>query len=594
MGAIDILAPFIDARSDRYAELSDRIWSLAELRYDEHKSAELHIAMLQEAGFRVTRDAAGIPTAFVAEAGTDGPVIGILGEYDALSGLSQESGAYACQPSPETPNGNGHGCGHHLLGTAAHFAAVAVKEFLERNGLPGRIRFYGCPAEEGGSGKTFMARAGLFDDLDAALTWHPASHTGIFHQSSLANIQAYFRFRGVAAHAANSPHLGRSALDAVELMNVGVNYLREHMVPDARVHYAVTNSGGISPNVVQARAEVLYLVRAPINSQAAELYERVKNVARGAALMTGCELEIVFDKACSNYIPNGVLNQVMYANMQALQGPAYTEGEQQAARRMWDAISADDIDNAGKNLGAVLRNPTPLFSGVAPYEPGRHEISYGSTDVGDVSWVTPTAQCWGACYAYGTPFHSWQMVAQGKLSLAHKGHGARGQDHRRHGGGSLSAARDAGARQGRVVGNAPRPAVRLPDSGGRAAVVHAQVGAGGRPRSAAARYCRASFPASGRQAGRDGAYCASVLTFWWNSTTLRTTLRGSSSMMNRSRSCAPIMPLPSTWPPSHSTRPDQYSLPTSTMGAGGTLPVWISVNASKSSSRVPKPPGIAT
>ncbi|MFY4025988.1 M20 family metallopeptidase [Achromobacter xylosoxidans] len=421
MGAIDILAPFIDARSDRYAELSDRIWSLAELRYDEHKSAELHIAMLQEAGFRVTRDAAGIPTAFVAEAGTDGPVIGILGEYDALSGLSQESGAYACQPSPETPNGNGHGCGHHLLGTAAHFAAVAVKEFLERNGLPGRIRFYGCPAEEGGSGKTFMARAGLFDDLDAALTWHPASHTGIFHQSSLANIQAYFRFRGVAAHAANSPHLGRSALDAVELMNVGVNYLREHMVPDARVHYAVTNSGGISPNVVQARAEVLYLVRAPINSQAAELYERVKNVARGAALMAGCELEIVFDKACSNYIPNGVLNQVMYANMQALQGPAYTEGEQQAARRMWDAISADDIDNAGKNLGAVLRNPTPLFSGVAPYEPGRHEISYGSTDVGDVSWVTPTAQCWGACYAYGTPFHSWQMVAQGKLSLAHKG-----------------------------------------------------------------------------------------------------------------------------------------------------------------------------
>ncbi|MDF3939230.1 M20 family metallopeptidase [Achromobacter denitrificans] len=421
MGAIDKLAPFIDARSERYAELSDRIWSLAELRYDEHKSAELHIEMLEAAGFRVTRDAAGIPTAFVAEAGSGGPVIGILGEYDALSGLSQESGAYACQPSPETPNGNGHGCGHHLLGTAAHFAAVAVKEFLGANGLPGTIRFYGCPAEEGGSGKTFMARAGLFDDVDAALTWHPASHTGIFHQSSLANIQAYFRFRGIAAHAANSPHLGRSALDAVELMNVGVNYLREHMVPDARVHYAVTNSGGISPNVVQARAEVLYLVRAPINSQAAELYERVKNVARGAALMTGCELEIVFDKACSNYIPNAVLNQVMYANMQALQGPAYTEGEQQAARRMWDAISGDDIDNAGKNLGAVLRNPTPLFQGVAPYDPGKAEITYGSTDVGDVSWVTPTAQCWGACYAYGTPFHSWQMVAQGKMSMAHKG-----------------------------------------------------------------------------------------------------------------------------------------------------------------------------
>ena len=588
MGAIDKLAPFIDARSERYAELSDRIWSLAELRYDEHKSAELHIAMLQDAGFRVTRDAAGIPTAFVAEAGSGGPVIGILGEYDALSGLSQESGAFACQPSPETPNGNGHGCGHHLLGTAAHFAAVAVKEFLQDNGLPGTIRFYGCPAEEGGSGKTFMARAGLFDDLDAALTWHPASHTGIFHQSSLANIQAYFRFRGVAAHAANSPHLGRSALDAVELMNVGVNYLREHMVPDARVHYAVTNSGGISPNVVQARAEVLYLVRAPINSQAAELYERVKNVARGAALMTGCELEIVFDKACSNYIPNGVLNEVMYANMQALQGPSYTEGEQQAARRMWDAISPDDIDNAGKNLGAVLRNPTPLFSGVAPFEPGKTEISYGSTDVGDVSWVTPTAQCWGACYAYGTPFHSWQMVAQGKLA-GPQGHGARREDHRCDRRGPVPPARGAGARQARAAGHAPRPALRLPDSGGRAAVFHAQVGQDGGP----AWGRRGCGPVS-CQAGSDGAYCASELTFWWNSTTLRTTLRGSSSMMKRSRSCAPIMPLASTWPPSHSTRPDQYSLPTSTMGAGGTLPVWISVNASKSSSRVPKPPGIAT
>lgn len=421
MASIDSLLPYIDACSERYTGLSDSIWNLAELRYDEHKSAELHIAMLQEAGFRITRDAAGIPTAFVAEAGAGGPVIGILGEYDALSGLSQESGAYACQRSSETANGNGHGCGHHLLGTAAHLAAVAVKDFLQSQGLPGTVRFYGCPAEEGGSGKTFMARAGLFDELDAALTWHPASHTGIFYQSSLANIQAYFRFRGVAAHAANSPHLGRSALDAVELMNVGVNYLREHMVPDARVHYAVTNSGGISPNVVQARAEVLYLVRAPVNAQAAELYERVQNVARGAALMTGCELDIVFDKACSNYMPNRVLSQVMYERMQALQGPGYTEGEHHAARRMWDAISEQDIDNAGKSLGSVLRNPTPLFAGVAPYDPAKTEITYGSTDVGDVSWVTPTAQCWGACYAYGTPFHSWQMVAQGKLTLAHKG-----------------------------------------------------------------------------------------------------------------------------------------------------------------------------
>jgi aminobenzoyl-glutamate utilization protein B len=267
-----------------------------------------------------------------------------------------------------------------------------------------------------------MARAGLFDDLDAALTWHPASHTGIFHQSSLANIQAYFRFRGIAAHAANSPHLGRSALDAVELMNVGVNYLREHMVPDARVHYAVTNSGGISPNVVQARAEVLYLVRAPINAQVAELYERVQNVARGAALMTGCELEIVFDKACSNLLQNRTLNQVMYAQMQAL-GPLRVDQDQHRQAGDFQAtLDGSDVEQVSRPLASVLRGKVPaIFEGLAPYDPAVEETMFGSTDVADVSWITPTVQAWVACYAFGTPLHSWQMVSQGQSGLAHAG-----------------------------------------------------------------------------------------------------------------------------------------------------------------------------
>ena len=421
MSMTDTIDRFFVAERERFASLADRIWNLAELRFQETESAALHVGLLRQAGFRVTENIAGIPTAFVAEAGHGGPIIGILGEYDALSGLSQDSGATICRPSLETGNGNGHGCGHHLLGTAAHFAALAVKTYLETEGLPGTVRFYGCPAEEGGSGKTFMARDGAFDDLDAALSWHPDVFTGLFSRSSLANIQAYFRFKGKASHAAASPHLGRSALDAVELMNVGCNYLREHMPPDARVHYAITNSGGISPNVVQANAEVLYLVRAARNPDAAALYERVCNVARGAALMTGCEVEIVFDKACSNLVQNTVLNRVMQANIERLGAPAFSSADNDTAHGYRPSITDDDIDAAGKHLGQALRNPAPLFAGVAPYDPARQEVLYGSTDVGDVSWITPTAQCLTACYAFGTPFHSWQMVSQGKLSAAHRG-----------------------------------------------------------------------------------------------------------------------------------------------------------------------------
>ena len=419
---MQLLQEFFAREAPRMCALADQIWSLAELRYAETASAQLHIDALAAAGFRITRNVADIPTAFLAEWGEAGPVIAFLGEYDALSGLNQQSGALVCTPSVDSPGAAGHGCGHHLLGTSAHFAAVALQAHLRASGQKARVRYYGCPAEEGGSGKTFMARAGVFDDVDVALTWHPASHSGVFSESTLANIQAKFIFHGKASHAAHSPHLGRSALDAVELMNVGVNYLREHMPPSARVHYAVTDTGGLSPNVVQARAEVLYLIRAVDNAGAAELYQRVQNVARGAALMTDCQVEIVFDKACSNLLPNTTLNKVLHARLLA-EGPLTVAPEEHSRAGLFQGtLSASDIDAVSRPLSQVLRGQVPaVFEGVAPYDPSAQAVLPGSTDVADVSWITPTAQIWMACFAFGTPMHSWQLVSQGKTGLAHAG-----------------------------------------------------------------------------------------------------------------------------------------------------------------------------
>lgn len=422
MTVMNALQEFFTRETPRMTALADKIWSLAELRYAEASSAQLHIDALASAGFRITRNVAGIPTAFMAEWGDAGPAVAFLGEYDALSGLNQQSGALVCTPSVDSPGLAGHGCGHHLLGTSAHFAAIALQAHLQASGQKARVRYYGCPAEEGGSGKTFMARAGVFDDVDAALTWHPASFTAVFSQNTLANIQAKFVFHGKASHAAHSPHLGRSALDAVELMNVGVNYLREHMPSDARVHYAVTDSGGMSPNVVQARAESLYLIRAARNHEAAELYERVKNIARGAALMTDCKVDIVFDKACSNLLQNTTLNQVLYAQMQALGKLQLDERQHKLAGDFQATLDQNDLDSVSRPLASVLRGKVPaVFEGIAPYNPDAQETMFGSTDVADVSWITPTVQAWVACYAFGTPLHSWQMVSQGQSALAHTG-----------------------------------------------------------------------------------------------------------------------------------------------------------------------------
>src|SRR6202789_4059716 len=269
----------VDTHQDDFIALSDRVWEMPELCYTEFRSCAEHTAMLEAKGFRVTREVAGIPTAVMGEAGEDGPVIAILGEYDALPGLSQEAGV--TEPRPLPGDGYGHGCGHNLLGSASLLAATAVKDYLAANGIKGRVRYYGCPAEEGGAAKGFMARAGVFSDVDVAISWHPAAFSGVNEAASLANTRIDFTFHGRASHAAAAPHLGRSALDAVELMSVGVNYMREHMPSDARVHAAILDAGGVAPNVVQAFAKVRYLVRARTLPELGRLIERVRKVAEG-------------------------------------------------------------------------------------------------------------------------------------------------------------------------------------------------------------------------------------------------------------------------------------------------------------------------
>jgi len=411
----------VEAQAGAYTALADRIWGYAELGYEEQQSCAAHIDALERQGFRVQRGVAGIPTAFIAEAGSGAPIIGILGEYDALSDMSQESLALAPCPSSETATRHGHGCGHHLLGTAAHLAALAVKEQLEKTGAPGTVRFYGCPAEEGGFGKTYMVRAGLFDDVDAALTWHAGCVNAIMNTPFLSVIQAYFRFSGVAAHAGGSPHLGRSALDALELMNIGVNFLREHMPSDARVHYAITDAGGLAPNVVQARAEALYMMRAPDNAGVKDLYRRVGDIAKGAALMSGCQVDIRFHSGCSNVLLNTPLNQRLVEHMQRLGVPDYDAHDLRLAQEMQNTVNPAEYDYANTWLSTPWRDPKPLFDHIDPYQPQAPLLQHGSTDVGDVSWVTPTAQCMVACYAFPTSPHSWQWVAQGKSGIAHKG-----------------------------------------------------------------------------------------------------------------------------------------------------------------------------
>jgi aminobenzoyl-glutamate utilization protein B len=424
----DFVEDILTARQQMFCDIADEIWDHPETRFEEFWSAERLAGALEAEGFRVTREAGNIPNAFIACVGQGKPVIAVLGEYDALAGLSQQ--AHCAEPTSATPGANGHGCGHNLLGTAAFAAAVVAKAWLEQRGGEGTLRFYGCPGEEGGSGKTFMVREGLFDDVDAAVTWHPEAFAGMFSTSTLANIQAAWRFTGVAAHAANSPHLGRSALDAVTLMTTGTNFLNEHIIEKARVHYAITDTGGISPNVVQSQAEVLYLIRAPEMADAQQIYQRIEKIAQGAALMTETRVSCRFEKACSSYLPNRTLEAAMYQALQHYGTPAWSEAELAFAKAIRATLSENDLQNSLQNIArtsddagkafARRHQQTLLIDEVAPYVPNDN-ILPGSTDVGDVSWKTPVAQCFSPCFTVGTPLHTWQLVSQGRTSIAHKG-----------------------------------------------------------------------------------------------------------------------------------------------------------------------------
>jgi len=417
----------IDTNAGIFTDVSDQIWGFAELSLQEYKSAALYCKVLKAHGFTVEEGICGIPTAFSASFGSGKPVIGILAEYDALSGLSQEG---ACTEHKEVvKGGTGHGCGHNMLGAGSLAAAFAVKEYLQATGKPGTVIFYGCPGEEGGASKAFMARDKVWYSLDAALTWHPDDVNQVSTGSSNSCIQVQYKFKGVAAHAAGNPEQGRSALDAVELMNIGVQFLREHMSEKARIHYAITDGGGFSPNVVQPTAAVLYMVRSNKVAEAVELQKRVDKIADGAALMTDTTYDRVFIDGLADTIPNHTLEKLLYENFQALGVPEYTEDElafaDELAKTYTPADKAPGVgaENApaiaawvkeqqaacGHAMNAFLM---PLYQGAA--------FSPGSTDVGDVSWQTPTAQINVAAFTDRAAGHSWQNVSCGKSSIGHK------------------------------------------------------------------------------------------------------------------------------------------------------------------------------
>lgn len=411
--------------SDVILNLSDAIWDNPETAFLETNSTELQCEALKKLGFEVQKKLADIPTAFSGRWGSGKPIIGFLGEFDALSGISQK--ADVAVKEPEHEGGNGHGCGHNLLGAGAMAAAYGLKEYLEKTGKSGTVIYFGCPGEEGGSGKAFMARDGVFDELDLALTWHPMDYNIACYESTLANFQVNYKFTGRSAHAAANPHLGRSALDAVELMNVGIQFLREHVLPEVRIHYAITDSGGFSPNVVQPKAEVLYLIRAPKLPDVQETYERVNDIARGAALMTGTQVEIEFVKACSNIVPNNVLTDALQVNMEAVALPTYTEEEIKFAMAIRNSLDkkgnpAEPFTfkvSADKAEWLRQQSVEPYANFVLPRIYGEGALP-GSSDVGDVSWVCPTGQITAAAWPSSVPAHSWQAVAVGKSSASHK------------------------------------------------------------------------------------------------------------------------------------------------------------------------------
>ncbi len=392
---------YIDAHGGKYTELALSIWDKAELGYLETESSALLRDTLAEEGFRIEAGIADIPTAFVASYGRGEPVIAILAEFDALPGISQSR-----EPHRDIVEGknSGHACGHHLFGAGSVAAAAAVKQWMVDNKVPGTLRLYGTPAEEGGSGKVYLVRAGLFDDVDVVLHWHPGAKNAANPSSSLANKSARFKFRGVSAHAAAAPERGRSALDGVEAMNYMVNLMREHVPQETRIHYVIT-SGGAAPNVVPDYAEAYYYVRHPNAETLKEIWTRVLAVADGAAMGTGTKLEVEVMHGNHSLLPNKTLAAAMHANLTRVGGVQYSAAERAYAEKITATLNLDD-DLRGNESDI---QPLKMSSGM------------GSTDVGDVSWLVPTTGLRTATWVPGTAAHSWQAIAAGGTSIGSKG-----------------------------------------------------------------------------------------------------------------------------------------------------------------------------
>ena len=390
----------IDDSQKTYAEIAQQIWSYAEMGYQEAQSSALLQKTLNDQGFKIEAGVAEIPTAFVASFGSGSPVIAILGEFDALPGLSQQAVPYKASNNGKA----GHACGHHLFGTASAAAAIAIKEYMEKEGKSGTIRFYGCPAEEGGSGKVYMTREGLFDDVDIALHWHADNNNSASVRPALANKSAKFRFYGVSAHAAAAPEKGRSSLDAVEAMNNMVNMMREHVTESTRIHYVITR-GGEAPNVVPNFAEVYYYARHKTRDEVTRVFDRIVNAAKGAALGTGTTMEYEMIGGTHELLFNDILQPMVHKNLQTIGGYSYTEEERAFAEKISESL-AQTLD-------------TTYVEGVMPYS--ENAKSGGSTDVGDVSFAVPTAGLRAATWVSGTPAHSWQAVAAGGTSIGEKG-----------------------------------------------------------------------------------------------------------------------------------------------------------------------------
>lgn len=398
----DAVLKKLDGQRDKYAAIAKEIWSNPELGYLEENSSQLLQNTLSDAGFNIKAGVADIPTAFVAEYGSGAPVIAILAEFDALPGVSQKAVPHR---EAVVDGGAGHACGHHLFGTASTAAGISIKEWLQATGTQGTIRVYGTPAEEGGAGKVYMARAGLLDDVDAVLHWHPGSRNAAGATSTLANKSAKFRFYGEASHAAASPERGRSALDGVEAMNHMVNLLREHVPQETRIHYVITR-GGEAPNVVPAFAEAFYYVRNPDVANVKTIFEKVVKAAEGAALGTNTEMKYEVIHGLYNVLPNETLARVMHKNLVKVGGVQYSAEDRAFAEKILETYSINvSLDDAQKIEDFIVR------------EKG----TGGSTDVGDVSWLVPTAGMSAATWVPGTSAHTWQAVAAGGTDIGING-----------------------------------------------------------------------------------------------------------------------------------------------------------------------------